>query len=76
MRPGIMKQLNLKYPNQYIEYTKLDEQKDFTKKIIGGSPTKAMAVLSFLLFPPLKKNNTNLENNYMIVPKKETKSSL
>ena len=39
-----------------IHYHKL------TKKIIGGSPTKAIAVLSFLLLPPLL---SKIEKNKM-----------
>ena len=39
-----------------IQYNKL------TKKIIGGSPTKAIAVLSFLLLPPLLSKNEKKKN--------------
>ena len=42
-----------------IHYNKL------TKKIIGGSPTKAIAVLSFLLFPPLLSKNKKKNQRFI-----------
>ena len=46
----------LRLPITHSSLTKIHYNK-LTKKIIGGSPTKAIAVLSFLLFPPLLSKN-------------------
>ena len=41
-------------------YRLIYRAKVLTRNIIGGFPTKAIAVLSFRLFPPLKnKTKTN-----------------
>ena len=39
-------------------YSLIYRAKVLTRNIIGGFPTKAIAVLSFRLLPPLKKNKT------------------
>ena len=57
---SFQRQNSKKTKNHNTMYSLIYSAKVLTRNIIGGFPTKAIAVLSFRLFPPLKnKTKTN-----------------
>ena len=56
----VLQRQNSKKKNHIKMYSLIYRAKVLTRNIIGGFPTKAIAVLSFRLLPPLKnKTKTN-----------------